>query len=618
MFKSIQTKLVLLFILVILSVMLTVGTFIITNVTRFYYTDFMSQIGTAVFTEEFVPQLTEAATSEDGAQRLSDLLEAASGRIGVDSYRNYAILDAKDGRLIASSDELLTQVEISDNILAAMSGRIGNTVAENGTYMEYAYPVMVEDDATFVIYIYETKEELNSFSKSMFLVILQALLVALLISVVLGYLLSKTITTPIKNLTSRAEKIADGEFEVGEASTSKDEIGVLTNTFRTMGQRLSETVQEVASQNTKLEKIMEYSTDGIVAFDTEGELLHINPSARKYLSIGEDDTVRFDEFFTPIFSDVSLGNFLYLNPDKQIIKEGDYNNYYLRFYFGSFKYSDDTIGGVIVDVQNVTESRKLELSRREFVANVSHELRTPLTTVKAYIETLESGAVDGEMQEKFLDTIHRETDRMTRLVSDLLILSRLDNGVKLNLSHMHIEPILRDISEKMQFEAKKKHQVLTYTMINEIPELALDYDRMQQVIINIVSNAIKYTANYGAVKIYSSYVSDNAIIRVVDNGMGIPEKDVKRIFERFYRVDKARSREQGGTGLGLAIAKEIINAHAGEITLNSRLNEGTEVVITLPVEKSFRSHNEEPDKANAIEPSEETEMLPETESEEKN
>ncbi|MBR5238955.1 MAG: HAMP domain-containing protein [Clostridia bacterium] len=607
MFKSIQTKLVLLFILVILSVMLTVGTFIITNVTRFYYTDFMSQIGTAVFTEEFVPQLTEAAESQDGDERLSELLEAASGRIGVDSYRNYAILDAKDGKLIAASDELLTQVEITDNILAAMSGRVGDTVVENGTYMEYAYPVMVENEPTYVIYVYETKEELTSFSRSMFLVILQALVVALLISVVLGYLLSKTITKPIKNLTSRAQKIADGEFEVGEGSPSKDEIGVLTNTFKTMGQRLSETVQEVASQNTKLEKIMEYSTDGIVAFDTEGELLHINPSARKYLALGEDETIRFDEFFTPIFSDISLGNFLYLNPDKQLIKEGDYNNYYLRFYFGSFRYSDDTIGGVIVDVANMTESRKLELSRREFVANVSHELRTPLTTVKAYIETLESGAVDGEMQEKFLDTIHRETDRMTRLVSDLLILSRLDNGVKLNLTRMHVESILKDVAEKMQFEAKKKHQVLTYTPINEIPEIALDYDRMQQVIINIVSNAIKYTPTYGAVKIYSSYVSDNAIIRIVDNGMGIPEKDVKRIFERFYRVDKARSREQGGTGLGLAIAKEIVNAHAGEITLHSKLNEGTEVVITLPVEKSFRTHSEESEKTEESIAGEETE-----------
>lgn len=592
MLKSIQSKLVLLFILVILSVMITVGTFIITNVTRFYYSDFMSQITTAVFTEEFIPQLEDAADSKDGTKKLSELLEAASGRIGVDSYRNYALLNGQDGSLLGGSDELLTQIEVTDNILTALSGAVGDAVLENGNYMDYAYPLIKGDTPAYIIYIYETREELNNFSRSMLSIILQALLAALLIAVVLGYLLSKTITTPIKNLTVRAEKIAQGQFEIGEASSSKDEIGVLTNTFRTMGQRLQETVQEVATQNTKLEKIMEYSTDGIVAFDTEGELLLINPSAKKYLSVG-DDSIHFDEFFSPIFSDVSLGDFLYLNQEKQIIKETDYNDYYLRFYFGSFKYSDDTIGGVIVDVQNVTESRKLELSRREFVANVSHELRTPLTTVKAYIETLESGEVAGELQEKFLDTIHRETDRMTRLVSDLLTLSRLDNGVKLNLTHMHIESILKDVSEKMQFEAKKKNQSLTYTPINEIPPIPLDYDRMQQVIINIVSNAIKYTANYGVIKIFSSYVSDNAIIRIRDNGMGIPEKDVKRIFERFYRVDKARSREQGGTGLGLAIAKEIINAHAGEISLQSELNVGTEIVITIPVEKSFGASHED-------------------------
>ena len=599
MLKSIQSKLVLLFILVILSVMLTVGTFIVTNVTRFYYSDFMSQISTAVFTEDFVPQLEEAAESQRSFQKLSELLEAASGRIGVDSYRNYAILDGKDGSFLTGSDELLTQVEMTDNILAALSGQVGNAVDNNGQYMEYAYPIMGENGPVYIVYIYETKEELNNFSGNMLSIILQALLVALLIAVVLGYLLSKTITTPIKNLTDRAEKIAEGEFEIGEESPSKDEIGVLTNTFRTMGQRLRETVQEVASQNTKLEKIMEYSTDGIVAFDTEGELLHINPSAKKYLSIREEN-IRFDEFFSNIFSDVSLGDFLYLNQDKQIIKESDYNNYYLKFHFGSFKYSDDTVGGVIVDVQNVTESRKLELSRREFVANVSHELRTPLTTVKAYIETLESGEVDAMMQTKFLDTIHRETDRMTRLVSDLLILSRLDNGVKLNLTRMSIEPILRDITEKLQFEARKKNQSLSYTMLNEIPAIPIDYDRMQQVIINIVSNAIKYTPNNGSVKLYSSYVSDNAIIRIVDNGMGIPEKDVKRIFERFYRVDKARSREQGGTGLGLAIAKEIVNAHAGDISLESRLNEGTEVVITLPVEKSFLQEPDSEEDSTAL------------------
>lgn len=586
MFKSIQSKLVLLFILVILSVMITVGTFIIGNVTRFYYSDFMSQIKPTISDAKFIEKLDDAVEAKVPLDKINELMLAYYGRIGIDSYRNYAILDGLNGSFLIGSDELkIHSVEITQNILTAISGEIGDLTIQSNKYIDFAYPVMVNNKVLYIIYIYETKDELNNFSKSMFTIILQALLLGLLIAIVLGYLLSKTITTPIKNITIKAEKIADGEFEIGEESPFKDEIGTLSNTFRTMGQRLKETVFEIANQKTRLEKIMEYSNDGIVAFDTSGELLLINPTGRKYLGI-ENEKVNFDSFFAEIFDDISLGDFLYLKKDKQIVKEAEYNGFYLNFYFGSFLYANDKIGGIIVDVQDITQGRKLEMSRREFVANVSHELRTPLTTIKAYIETLMDGNIDKDTEIKFLDTINRETDRMTRLVSDLLTLSRLDNGVvKLNLTKMKIETILSDVAEKLQFEAAKKKQHLTYNIINEIPIIPIDRDRMEQVIINIISNAIKYTQNNGVIKVYSSFVSNNAIIRVRDNGMGIPKKDLERIFERFYRVDKARAREQGGTGLGLAIAREIINAHAGEVSINSEVNEGTEIVITIPVEK---------------------------------
>jgi two-component system sensor histidine kinase VicK len=586
MFKSIQSKLVLLFILVILSVMITVGTFIIGNVTRFYYSDFMAQIKPTISDTKFIEKLDDAVEAKVPLDKINELMMAYYGRIGIDSYRNYAILDGLNGSFLIGSDELkIHSVEITQNILTAISGKIGDLTIQSNKYIDFAYPVMVNNKVLYIIYIYETKDELNNFSKSMFAIILQALLLGLLIAIVLGYLLSKTITTPIKNITIKAEKIADGEFEIGEESPFKDEIGTLSNTFRTMGQRLKETVFEIANQKTRLEKIMEYSNDGIVAFDTSGELLLINPTGRKYLGI-ENEKVNFDSFFAEIFDDISLGDFLYLKKDKQIVKEAEYNGFYLNFYFGSFLYANDKIGGIIVDVQDITQGRKLEMSRREFVANVSHELRTPLTTIKAYIETLMDGSVDKDTEIKFLDTINRETDRMTRLVSDLLTLSRLDNGVvKLNLTKMKIETILSDVAEKLQFEATKKKQHLTYNIINEIPIIPIDRDRMEQVIINIISNAIKYTQNNGVIKMYSSFVSNNAIIRVRDNGMGIPKKDLERIFERFYRVDKARAREQGGTGLGLAIAREIINAHAGEVSINSEVNEGTEIIITIPVEK---------------------------------
>ena len=588
MFKSIQARLVLLFVLTILSVMMTVGTFVIGNVTRFYYSSFITQMTTSVFDDDFLDKIQDAFESESNAYELKALLDASSGRIGVDSYRKYAILDGENGSFVIGFDELdKGNIEISNNILDAISGKVGDKTHEKSKFIDFAYPLIEDGSVTYIIYVYETKDELNDFSKSMFATIFQSLVLGLIIAVILGYLLSRTITKPIKNLTSRANKMAEGNFEVGDPSYSEDEIGTLTNTFRSMAKRLKETIFEVANQNTKLETVLEYSSDGIAAFDTRGNLILINHSAKIYLSI-EDEDIDFDGFFNPIFDDITLGDFLYLQKSTQIIKETNLNNYYLRFHFGTFMYSDDKIGGIIVDVQNITKEQKFELSRREFVANVSHELRTPLTTVKAYIETMLDSNTDEETRNKFLNTVNNETDRMTRLVSDLLTLSRLDNGVtKLNLTRMRIEKIMNDVRDKLQFEAQNKNQTLTYKMTSEIPNIPLDRDKMEQVITNIVSNAIKYTGNDGSIEMYSGFISGKATIRVRDNGMGIPSSDIERIFERFYRVDKARSREQGGTGLGLAIAKEIINAHAGEISIASKLNEGTEITITLPVEKTL-------------------------------
>ncbi len=593
MLKSIQSKLVLLFILVILSVMMTVGTFILGNVTQFYYNDFMSQMETA-FDDNFKTQLSDAVNSDDTEKKLKELMESRYGRIGVDSYRNYAVLSGTNGSFIFGSDEIEVQnIEATENVLSALNGEIGKKSVTGSDYIDYAYPVTKNNSVIYVIYVYETKQELNNFRTSMFTVVFEGLLFGLAVAFVLGYLLSRTITTPIKNLTERAEGIAKGVYDIGEISTSKDEIGVLTNTFRTMGRRLKETVFQIEDQKIKLETIMEYSSDGIAAFDTDGRLILINPTAKKYLGITDTEGVTFDGFFSQMFDDISMGDFIYLDSNKQIVKETAWYDYYLKFYFGRFIYSGNVTGGIMVDVQNITQMKKLELSRREFVANVSHELRTPLTTVKAYVETLQSGSVDKETQEKFFATINHETDRMTRLVSDLLTLSRLDNGVKLNLKYMKLEDILCGVAEKLKFAADTKNQTITYNRLNEIPEIPIDEDKMEQVITNIVGNALKYTPDGGKIQIFSSYISDKAIVTVSDNGIGIAQEHLGRIFERFYRADKARSRDQGGTGLGLAIAKEIVNAHAGEIKIRSTLGKGTEITITIPVDRSFLKKNDD-------------------------
>jgi len=257
----------------------------------------------------------------------------------------------------------------------------------------------------------------------------------------------------------------------------------------------------------------------------------------------------------------------------------------LRLTFATFRF-ENKIGGILVVMQDITKQEKLEISRREFVANVSHELRTPLTTVKSYAETLidMSGEPDG-MQTRFLNVILSEADRMTRIVKDLLTLSRLDEeqGAVRPSEPIDLKQFVGELVERISINAEKKQQSLTYTAINQTPVFYSDRDRLEQVLVNVLSNAIKYTAVGGKIEVYSGRIYNEIYVKVVDNGIGIPKENLTRIFERFYRVDKARSRETGGTGLGLAIAKQMMDNMGGNISISSVYGKGTEVTVTLPV-----------------------------------
>ena len=248
--------------------------------------------------------------------------------------------------------------------------------------------------------------------------------------------------------------------------------------------------------------------------------------------------------------------------------------------------SDQTQGGVLVVIHDVTEQRKSEQSRREFVANVSHELRTPLTNIKSYAETIVSAGdeLPGELRTNFLGVIINEADRMTRIVQDLLTLSKIDYGkMEMNISRFSFAQAAQNVYEAARLNAEQNHHhTMTFTCEDNIPDVLGDRERIEQVVMNIVSNAIKYTPDGGKIEIYAGSSGKSVFVRVTDNGIGIPEKDLPRLFERFYRVDKARSRESGGTGLGLSIAREILSQHRGEIKIDSVYGEGTDVRITLP------------------------------------
>lgn len=583
MFKSIQYKIVLIFVLLTLSITTVIGSFTIINIVSFYNDEF-SVMMEQVFDEDLIYQLKKTAQADGNPEGIEDTIRTYIGPLGIDTYRFYCILDGTTGNVIYTSDEAKSRnMDITDNVITAMSGRIGNETSPNKAYMDYAVPIMEEDACKYIVYIRDTKEELQSVTQNVLAIVLQAVLVSVITAIIIGYLLSRTITAPIIKLTQKAERLAEGNFDSMEESEADDEIGKLTNTFRSMAYTLNETIDEVNSEKTKIETLLENMTDGILAFNLDGSLIHINPEAENLIK-GSGDT-DFNSLFKNLQADITMGDLLYIKHDKPIERQIQYNNRYIKLTFAPFSI-DNKIGGVLVVLHDITKQEKLELSRREFVADVSHELRTPLATVKSYAETLmDSGVEDAELKHKFLSVIVRETDRMTRIVKDLLTLSRLDEGAEgaKNLETIDVKAFLNNIVESMFINAKNKNQTITYKIENNVPMITTESDKLEQVIVNILSNAIKYTPEGGHIKVISGALYSEIFIKIIDDGIGIPKENLSRIFERFYRVDKARSRETGGTGLGLAIAKQIIENLGGAITINSEYGKGTEVIISIPI-----------------------------------
>ena len=583
MFKSIQFKLVTIFGLLVISIITVIGSLLLVNIISFDNSEFTVMME-QVFTDDFVNTLEETSRSENGFSGLSETIRSYIGPLGIDTYRFYSILDASAGKVLATSDpsesENLTK---TDNIILAMSGKRGNMTNTHSSYMDYAVPIMSgSGNPEYIIYVKDSKEELQSITRSMALIILQALLAGTVITIIIGYLLSRTITTPIINLTKRAERVASGEFDSMPPSDANDEIGRLSNTFRYMSSSLHTLIDEVDSEKTKVETILKNMTDGILAFNLKGELIHINPEAEKMLGVSSEEIPAFDDLFKSLGADISFGELLYIRHDSPMERQIEIGTRFIRFNFVTF-YIEKKASGILVVMHDITKQEKLETARREFVANVSHELRTPLTTVKSYAETLIEMS-DGEVQTKFLGTIVKEADRMTRIVKDLLTLSRLDEETDApeRSEEIDLDAFVSDIAERMRITAEKKNQTLTYKALNKMPIIRSDKDKLEQVVINIISNAVKYTSSGGKIEVFTGRVYNDLYIKVTDNGIGIPKENLPRIFERFYRVDKARSRGTGGTGLGLAIAKQIMDSLGGRISIKSEYGKGTEVIITVP------------------------------------
>ena len=589
--RSLQWRLVSFFCLIAFCLVIPIGLFLNGRVEDQYYNGFKTGIDKGF--KGWKLEIDRDTTAEDIYNDLRDGRNASLFYI-IGDNKSYTVINKKNinedfytsdpGFEPGNKGAFLNNLLSSENLIKALNGRTGGEKKlkrfADREFFDYAKSL---GDSDFVLYFRYYKDEwkpvIDDFSK----IILSSLMIAFVIAFILGYMLSKTVTVPINRIMLKARDIASGNFDQLPDVKTNDEIGKLTSTFNYMAKSLKGTLTEVSNEKNKIETILNYMTDGVIAFNLKGEVIHTNPASRQLLETDEFNET-FDDYARKYGFDVKLKQLLYLgtlNSNEVKISAG---GKIIRVYFAVFTDESKKPGGIIAVLQDITEQQRLENMRREFVANVSHELRTPLTSIKSYAETLMDGVLeDRETSERFLKVINSEADRMTRLVKDLLQLTRLDNQqMHWNMEEVSFVDIVKGSVEKVALEAKNKQQQFECFVIGDIPLVKVDYDRMEQVVLNILSNAIKYTHEGGKISVYIGKIHNEVYVKVADTGIGIPEQDMPRIFERFYRVDKARSREMGGTGLGLAIAREIVEAHSGEISIKSEYGKGTEVTVKLP------------------------------------
>jgi two-component system sensor histidine kinase VicK len=601
-FRTIQVKLVIIYLLLILVAMQLIGVYFISTVKNSLITSFTNNLKEQadILSKFAAPSLLpNLETDSDSTENTTEDLNLVVRSLFSISGAEVQVLDA-NGKIVATSLQSHQSRIGQKNNKLAVSRALQNIPDNEEEFIDddnsrkkmIAIPVMYNDKVVGAVYVEASMTQLYETVNRVNQIFFSGTLIALGLTGMLGILLAHTITSPIKGLTRQAEAMAEGNFNLKAPVLGDDEIGRLSMAFNDMTSRLKDALSANEEENEKLTSVLSNMSDGVLAADEHGTIIVWN---RRALQLMDAET----------FQGAQLSELLMLGPEKLselrqgkgqtllITREspgetdGDSEETLLKVTFTPIHRRDKGITGTIALLQDATEQEKLEQSRRQFVANVSHELRTPLTTIKSYAEALGDGALEErELSERFVGVISNETERMIRLVTDLLHLSRLDsNQAPLRRRATKIHEMLDEVADRFSFQLRQKSIQASVRVERKLHTAWLDRDQIDQVLDNLMSNAIKYTLDGGSIELIARRSSDGGLleISVKDTGMGIPKKDLSRIFDRFYRVDKARSRNMGGTGLGLSIAREIVKAHGGTIALYSELNEGTMVTFSLPL-----------------------------------
>jgi two-component system sensor histidine kinase VicK len=462
--------------------------------------------------------------------------------------------------------------------------------AEGKRKLSLAMPVRQEDKVIGAVYIVSSMEGLFETMNRIKQFLFTGTLIALVMTTILSILLSNMITAPIKEITSKAVAIAVGNLNQRVNIQSKDEIGQLGRAFNEMTARLKEALSSIEDEKEKLDSVLSNMNDGVIGSDENRRLIIMNRRARSMLSITADERVEGEEVLQ------LLGLEAMVIPEKAWTEGAvivvplranmhQVETLTVKITFTPIHRRGVGVTGTVLLLHDITEQQILDESRKEFVANVSHELRTPLTTIKSYLEALDEGAIDEPtLAHKFVNVTRNETERMIRLVSDLLHLSKYDSQQKQFRRELtQLVPILEEVADRFAFQAQQRGIDFIIQAATELQPVYIDRDEIDQVLDNLISNAIKYSPDGGFITMTAQQINKQwAEVTVTDQGIGIPQKELSRVFERFYRVDKARSRDMGGTGLGLNIALEIVKAHGGLMKIESEQGAGTRIIFTLP------------------------------------
>lgn len=590
MFNSIRFRFISIYFLLVLICMTIVGAFIINRLEVVQIQRVTSQMKQSL---DSIENTSAYLSNEDWQSKKDEIYRTINAWQISQSDTIYAIAMVDNKPVIISSTSnaenintarsALTHKALQPNlILNAFKGNEDETIVIGGidelNAKHLVKPIFSSSGhIQGILYMTSNLSEVYDVVDKARSILTYATLIALVITSILGYFIAKSITEPIRTVTKKASLMAKGDFNQRVDVKSNDEIGNLGHMFNYLTKELNKTISQTELEKSKLNTIFNYMAEGVLAINNENKLIHANPIARKILNL--------DENFENRFFDLSKLN-IFVDYAKLESLEGEseleIDNKFYKIKYAPYRLKNYSDLGIIIVFQDITKEHNLDNMRKDFVANVSHELKTPITSIKTYSETLLDQSNLNPQEIKFLEVINNESNRMSNLVTDLLQLSDIDYGsYKIKKESIDTYEAISLALDHLDLLIRNKHHKIILDVDMDIKNILADRNSLDRVLINIISNAIKYTKPFGVIKIAAHSDFKNVYISVSDNGIGIPKKDLDLIFERFYRVEKSRSREMGGTGLGLSIARDLTKSMGGDLKLESKFGIGTDVYLSF-------------------------------------